>query len=140
MKPDQIYQELLLDHYKHPRHFRRLSNDVADADMFNQLCGDHIRLHLDICKGVIENACFDGDGCAISIAYTSLMMAYVKDTSIPTACKYTDRMIKVLEGARKRDSAKIISLDPLNIAKEFPMRSKCASLGWYALKKVLDLQ
>ena len=137
MNPDEIYQSVLLDHYKHPRHFRKISDDHVHADMMNTLCGDHIRLQLEIDERVIRNVYFTGDGCAISIAYTSLMTDEIVDVPIPVAVKQTDKMIRILEGLSDHENPELSHLDPLNISIKYPMRSKCASLGWLALRKAL---
>ena len=137
MVPENIYQNILLDHYRHPRHFQKIPDDQVNAEMFNPLCGDYIRLHLETKKEAIESICFYGEGCAICIAYTSLMVDYINGIPIANALKQTDRMISILENKNNDDDFKSLPLDPLCVAKQFPMRSKCASLGWLTLKKAL---
>ena len=75
----QLYQELILDHNKKPRNFRKLEDANRSAEGFNPLCGDKITLYVKIAGGVVQDIAFQGSGCAISTAAASLMTAAVKE-------------------------------------------------------------
>src|SRR5438105_9327026 len=75
---DDLYQELILEHYRRPRNYRRLAEANRSAEGFNPLCGDRVTLHLKVRDGVIEDAAFEGSGCAISTASASLLTESVK--------------------------------------------------------------
>ena len=139
MNSEDIYQKVLLDHYKHPRHFRTIPDSEAHVDVYNPLCGDRIRIHLNTDNGVLESVWFDGNGCAISIAYTSLMIENInKNIQIADAIKRADRVIKAFSSGKESTSPELEPLDPINVVTRFPMRIKCATLGWLALKKALE--
>ena len=138
MGSEEIYQKVLLDHYKHPRHFRKLLDCEVDSEIFNALCGDRIRLHLSTDNGLVEHICFDGVGCAVAIAYTSLMIETIENMQVADAIKQTDEMLTKFGNREASENSEDSALDPLNIVTRFPMRTKCATLGWLALKQALE--
>src|SRR6266496_2782543 len=75
---DELYQELILEHYRHPRNYGQLEDANRSAEGFNPLCGDRLNLYLKLKDGVIEDARFEGQGCAISTASASLLTEAVK--------------------------------------------------------------
>jgi nitrogen fixation NifU-like protein len=73
-----LYQEVVIDHSRHPRNFLKIENPTCTAEGFNPLCGDHLTLYVKLAEGVIEDIAFQGDGCAISKASASLMTTELK--------------------------------------------------------------
>jgi nitrogen fixation protein NifU and related proteins len=133
-----LFQELILEHYKSPRNRGSLEAPDAAVHMNNPTCGDEVHLQLRIRDGVIEDARFLGDGCSISQASISMMTQLVKgkptDEALRLAARFTQMMHGDPEAARDRDMGELRSL--AGVAK-FPVRVKCALLGWNALQEAL---
>ena len=132
----ELYREVILDHNRSPRNF----GDIGDADRvvsgFNPLCGDKLTLYLKLDGDRIEDARFEGTGCAISIASSSLMTERVKGTSVGDTLDLFDRVHDMLIGAKEPDEA-MDKLAALAGVRDYPSRVKCASLAWHALKSAL---
>lgn len=132
-----LYQEVILDHNKSPRNFRIIDPASHHADGYNPLCGDKIEVFLTINEaGVIEDAAFQGSGCAISTASSSLMTEIVKDKTIEEVDKLfnTFREAVMFDG---QDSEELGRLRALTGVREFPSRVKCATLAWHALEAAI---
>ena len=138
MGSEEVYQKVLLDHYKHPLNFQKLPDSEVHSDIYNPLCGDRIRLHINSENGLLERILFDGAGCAVAIAYTSLMIEAIERMQVADAIKRTYGMLSRFGSREASENSEESGLDPLNIVTRFPMRTKCASLGWLALKKALE--
>jgi len=136
-----LYQELILDHGKHPRNHHPLKNANATADGNNPLCGDRCTVYANLHGGTIADISFEGKGCAISQASASLMTEAVKGKTTFQARHLSDLLIKMVKGqpvAGDMDElGKLVALDGV---KEFPMRVKCATLPWHTLLAALDGQ
>jgi len=132
-----LYQEVILDHGRNPRNFRKIEAPSAEAEGLNPLCGDHFHVYLKLHGDRIADVSFEGAGCAISKASASLMTSTLKGKTIAEARETFDRFHKmVVEG--DRDQAK--SLGKLAVLKgvcDFPTRVKCASLVWHTLQSAL---
>jgi nitrogen fixation protein NifU and related proteins len=133
-----LFQELILEHYKHPRNKGQLDEPDADVHMNNPTCGDEVHLQLRLRDGVIVDAKFVGDGCSISQASISMMTQLVKGKSkeeaLALAARFTAMMHGDADAARDRAMGDLRSL--AGVAK-FPVRVKCALLGWNALEEAL---
>ena len=138
-----LYQEVILDHGRKPRNFRRLegANRVARGD--NPLCGDRMELFVDLSpEGRIADAAFQGRGCAISMASASLMTETVKGKTQAEAAELSDKFRELaMSGVCPDCGASIIEemerLQPLAGVHEFPSRVKCATLAWHTLNAAL---
>jgi nitrogen fixation protein NifU and related proteins len=135
---NSLFQELILEHYKSPRNRGRLEEPTAAVHMNNPTCGDEVHLQLIVRDGVIEDAKFVGDGCSISQASISMMTQLVKGKPVAEALRLADRFTAMMHGdaeaARDRAMGDLRSL--AGVAK-FPVRVKCALLGWNALQEGL---
>jgi nitrogen fixation protein NifU and related proteins len=133
-----LFQELILDHYKKPRNKGQLVNPDAEIHMNNPTCGDEVHLQLRLRDGIIEDARFIGDGCSISQASISMMTQLVKGKSAEEAIRLAQRFTAMMHGdadaARDRDLGEMRAL--AGVAR-FPVRVKCALLGWNALEDAL---
>jgi nitrogen fixation protein NifU and related proteins len=134
-----LFQELILDHYKHPRNRGELADPgVISVDKRNPNCGDEVRLQLRIRDDVIEEARFVGHGCSISLAAVSMMTQLLKGKSIDEARDLAQRFTLMLRGdadaARDRRLGDLRSLAGVS---KFPVRVKCALLGFDALAEAL---
>jgi nitrogen fixation protein NifU and related proteins len=133
-----LFQELILDHYKKPRNKGQLADPDAEIHMNNPTCGDEVHLQLRLRDGVIEDAKFVGDGCSISQASISMMTQLVKGKSAEEAIRLAQRFTAMMHGdadaAKDRDLGEMRAL--AGVAR-FPVRVKCALLGWNALEESL---
>src|SRR5262249_59260768 len=131
-----LYQQVILDHNKKPRNFRVLAGANRTADGYNPLCGDQLKLYLDVEDGVIKDATFQGKGCAISKASASLMTAAVIGKPVDEAETLFHRVHAMLTGdaTASHDTSGthgLGKLAPFAGVREFPSRIKCASLAWH---------
>jgi len=130
-----LYQEVIFDHNRHPRNFGPLADANRHADGFNPLCGDRLTLNLLVRDGVIQDARFEGSGCAISTASASLMTEAVKGkTEAEAAVLFEGFHHMVMGEATTVDLGKLAVLAGVS---EFPARVKCASLAWHTLNAAL---
>jgi nitrogen fixation NifU-like protein len=134
-----LYQDLILDHNRAPRNFRVLENANRRVEGHNPLCGDHLTVMLRIEGDVIQDAAFQGSGCAISRASASLMTAAVKNKNQNQARELFERFHRLVTGsAQPSDAAELGKLAAFAGVSQYPIRVKCASLGWHAMKAALD--
>ncbi|WP_372874642.1 Fe-S cluster assembly sulfur transfer protein SufU [Pseudomonas sp.] len=136
----ELYQEVIVDHGKRPRNFRRLEAPSRSAEGFNPLCGDQLRLELRLADGVIEDIAFQGQGCAISQASASLLTLAVKGMRQEQALELFARVQALLtEGPSSRVAPETLGkLAVLAGVWEFPLRVKCAALAWHTLRSALQ--
>lgn len=136
---EQLYQEMILDHNKHPRHFVTLEHPTHDAFGKNPLCGDEYHLELSVKDGVIVDVGFQGSGCAISKASGSLMSSMIIGKPIDDALTMKDAFLTTLTGEPTAKDAELLGkLKVFDGVKKFPVRVKCATLIWRALEAALS--
>ena len=134
-----LYQDLILDHNRSPRNYRPLENANRRVEGNNPLCGDRLTVSLKMEGDRIEDATFQGSGCAISRASASLMTAAVKGKTRDEAEDLFDRFHRLVTGSLPPGEAKSLGkLAAFAGVSEFPVRIKCASLSWHALRAALD--
>jgi nitrogen fixation NifU-like protein len=137
----ELYRELILDHARSPRHFGKLPGATHSAEGINPLCGDKLKIYFQIDDDVISDACFEGSGCAISVASASLLTDTVIGLKTEDALKYFSALVgRLAGGGSANDSDTGINLGKLRAlegVKEFPSRVKCATLAWHALNSAL---
>jgi len=139
---NELYQQLILEHNKSPRNFKKLENATHDADGFNPLCGDHYHVWLKVEGDKIADIGFQGSGCAISKSSASMMTSAVKDATIEEAKKLFEKfhsviMTKIGDEIPEEKIEELGSLGALVGVREFPARIKCASLAWHTLNAAL---
>jgi nitrogen fixation NifU-like protein len=132
----ELYREVILDHNKSPRNFGGIENADRIVNGVNPLCGDKLTLYLKVDGDRIEDARFEGTGCAISIASSSLMTERIIGATVDDALGLFQEVHDMLIGA-KDPAEKMEKLAALAGVREFPSRVKCASLAWHALKTAL---
>ncbi len=134
----ELYQEVIVDHSRHPRHFGTLKHPTHHAEGYNPLCGDRLSLYLNIKDDVIESIAFQGAGCAISTASASLLTEFLEGKTVAQAESLFGRFhAALIEGSGEQDLGK---LSVLVGVKEFPARVKCATLAWHTLHAALQNQ
>ncbi|HEU5041154.1 MAG TPA: SUF system NifU family Fe-S cluster assembly protein [Gemmatimonadales bacterium] len=137
----ELYQNVILEHNRSPRNYRVLEDANRRVEGNNPLCGDRLTLWLKVEDGVIRDLGFQGSGCAISRASASLMTAAVKGKTEAEAGELFDRFHQLVTGTL--DPAQSETLGKLAVfsgVSEFPVRVKCATLPWHALKRAMGEQ
>lgn len=136
---DALYQEIILDHNRRPRNYGELAGADKTVAGRNPLCGDEMTLWVKVDGDRIAEATFVAQGCAVSKASASLMTAAVKGKTRDEAEALFHRVHKLVTGKLSEDERKEMgSLAALGGVAKFPIRVKCASLPWHALRKALD--
>jgi nitrogen fixation NifU-like protein len=135
----ELYQEVILDHNKKPRNFRRIENANRHADGYNPLCGDQLTVYLDFENGIVNDISFEGSGCAISKAAASMMTQAVKGKSVDEAEVLFDEFHRMVTGELNEEATpnKLGRLTIFAGVREFPARVKCASLSWHTMHAAL---
>ncbi len=132
----ELYQEMIVDHGKRPRNFGKLSNANHCQAGHNPLCGDKLTLFILERDGKVEEICFEGNGCAISVASASLMTEAVKGKSIEEINQLFDLFHHLVTEGREPE-VNMGKLAVFSGVAEFPVRVKCATLAWHTLKAAL---
>jgi nitrogen fixation NifU-like protein len=137
----ELYQDVILDHSKHPRHFGKLDHATHTGQGHNPLCGDRVTVALIVDKNDrIADIKFEGKGCAISQASASLMTDMVVGRSVAEAEKLMGGFINLVKGEEVEglDEDDRERLDVMAGVSAFPMRVKCATLAWHTMKSALE--
>ncbi len=132
-----LYQEVILDHTKRPRNFGPLSGANRSAEGFNPLCGDRVRVLLEINGDTVRNVHFEGTGCAISTASASLMTEAVKGRTVDEAEALFGNVHALLTASESSNSNELGPLELLGGVRGYPMRVKCATLAWHTFRAAL---
>jgi len=136
----ELYQQVILDHNKSPRNFRKMENASSQAEGYNPLCGDHIDVYVLVEDGIVKDVSFNGEGCAISKASASVMTSMLKGKSKEEAEKLFNKFHNLVTG-KLGDDMDVDELGKLAVfagVQEFPIRVKCASLAWHTLMSALE--
>lgn len=141
----ELYQEVILDHGRSPRNFRRLAEPARHAHGQNPMCGDMLEVFLKLsADSTIEDVAFEGKGCAISVASASLMTETLKGRPVADALKLFDAFHRLCTeagfepAAAGVDAEALERLAVLGGVREFPVRVKCATLAWHTMKAALE--
>lgn len=134
-----LYQEVILDHNKNPRNFREIESPDRYADGKNPLCGDALRVYVDLEGDTVTDVSFKGSGCAISKASASMMTQAVKGKTKQEAEAIFDEFHRMVTGDLdiEKDENHLGKLKIFAGVLEFPARVKCASLSWHTLNAAL---
>jgi len=136
---EALYQEVILDHNRKPRNFREMENADRRIEGRNPLCGDEVTLWLKLDDDRLADVSFKGSGCAISKSSASLMTASVKGKTRDETLALFDRFHQMITGKMSEaEREQMGSLAALGGVAKFPIRVKCASLSWHALKSALE--
>jgi nitrogen fixation NifU-like protein len=140
----ELYQDIILEHGKSPRNFGKCLGYNHNAKGHNPLCGDQVHVYLKLNKEkMVEELTFEGSGCAISIASTSIMTELVKGKSFLAAKKIVDEFLNMIKTGceietKYLDEDQKIKIMSLSGVKQYPMRVKCATLSWHTLISAMD--
>ena len=131
-----LYQETILDHSKKPRNFHPMEGANREAEGYNPLCGDKLKLFLKVENDIVKDVSFVGAGCAISTASASLMTESLKGKTREEALKMLDQFHELLttDTPVRQDLGKLVVFCGV---RDYPARVKCATLAWHTLKSAL---
>ena len=132
----ELYQEVILDHNRTPRNFRRLDDADRVCEGFNPLCGDRLTVFLDLDGDRIKQVTFEGTGCAISRASASLMTDALVGKTVTEAQELFDRFHALVtsDPSQPPDTEGLGKLAVLSGVREHPSRVKCATLSWHTFR------
>lgn len=139
MENNTFYAEVITDHNMNPTHKHALPDANYSLEGVNPSCGDDIVLNLKIEDGIIKDAAYEGNGCAISQASADMMIDLVKGKTTEEAEKISDTFLKMIKGHVTEDE--LDSLEEASVLKDvshMPARVKCAVLGWHTLEEIID--
>ncbi|MGG0717353.1 Fe-S cluster assembly sulfur transfer protein SufU [Robertmurraya massiliosenegalensis] len=134
---DQLYRQVIMDHYKNPRNKGVLEDDSLTINMNNPTCGDRIQLTLKVNDGIVNDAKFEGEGCSISMSSASMMTQAIKGKTIEDAVKLSKIFSDMMLGNDYNDDIDLGDIEALQGVAKFPARIKCATLAWKAMEKGL---
>ena len=134
----QLYQEVILDHNKTPRNFRKLEGANRSAEGYNPLCGDKVTVYLTLEDDVVKDISFQGSGCAISTASASMITTSLKGKTTAEVEALFQKFHYMVTGQPDPDLSNLGNLAVFSGVCEFPIRVKCASLAWHTLHAALE--
>jgi nitrogen fixation NifU-like protein len=133
-----LYQEVILDHSRHPHNYHAMADSTRKAEGYNPLCGDQVTVYLKLDGDKILDVSFEGHGCAISKSSASIMTDIVKGKSKTEAAALFERFREMVTGDVKVEADPTDKLSVFSGVSEFPTRVKCAVLGWHTLRSALE--
>jgi len=136
----ELYQEVIIDHGRHPRNFKKLEDHSHSQEGYNPLCGDRLMLYLKVENDRIIDAAFEGVGCAISMASASLMTSQIKGKTLGEIQQLFQAFHCMLTDPEPPSSVQdsLGKLTVLGGVRDFPTRIKCATLAWHTMNAGLD--
>ena len=140
----QLYQDIILEHGKSPRNFGKCEKYTHEAKGHNPLCGDQVHVYLKLNNEKnVDNLTFEGSGCAISMASTSIMTELIKGKSIKVTRKIVIDFINMIKNTSEiksndLDEDQKMKIMSLSGVKQYPMRVKCATLAWHTLTSAME--
>ena len=138
----ELYQQVILDHNKKPRNFRKLEHANHSAEGYNPLCGDHLTVYLALEGEQVKEVAFEGSGCAISKAAASMMTQAVKGKSREQAEALFGEFHSMVMGEldEENEANQLGNLKIFAGVRDFPVRVKCATLPWHTMHAALNKQ
>ncbi len=138
----ELYQQVILDHNKKPRNFRKIENANHTAEGYNPLCGDQLTIYVNVAGDAVQEIAFEGSGCAISKAAASMMTQAVKGKTREQTKELFKEFHSMVTGELDEETEEN-SLGNLKIfagVRDFPVRVKCATLPWHTMQAALNKQ
>lgn len=137
MALDDLYREVILDHYSRPRNKGTINDPDIKVEGANPLCGDELSIHVKLAQGKISDVKFVGRGCSISQASASMMTEQIKGKTLDEAKALVDQFKSMMHGHPANED-ELGDLMALQGVRKFPVRIKCATLSWVALEQGVD--
>jgi nitrogen fixation protein NifU and related proteins len=134
---DELYKEVILDHYKNPRNKRGMESPTVSRRKNNPLCGDDLAIHALLAEGVVKEVSFEGQGCSISQASASMLTESVVGKPVDEASALAGEFRGMMEGRVEPNEDSFGDLVALKGVAKYPVRIKCAVLAWDVLQEAL---
>lgn len=134
---DELYRDVILEHFKHSSHAGELADADIRAEGANPLCGDEVTFFLSVADGQIAAVRFRGKGCAISQAASSMLAAQLEGKTLAQATELIDAMKALMQGEEPSRQVDLGDLEALAGVRKFPVRVKCAALSWNVVEQGL---
>lgn len=135
----ELYRDIILDHYRNPRHRGTLGAPTATQEGYNPLCGDEVTVDLVVKDGRVEDIAYRGSGCSISQSSASMMTEAVAGKSVAAAQHLIESFTGTMRGEADIDPEELGDLEALTGVRKFPVRVKCATLAWHTLAEALGV-
>ena len=133
-----LYREVILDHSRRPRNYGAMDAANRQSDGFNPLCGDQLRLFLQVEDGAVRQASFVGDGCAISTASASLLTEAARGLPEEAALELVENFRRMVSGEGESNGEALGKLAVFAGVRDYPTRVKCATLAWHTLRAAIE--
>jgi nitrogen fixation NifU-like protein len=134
---DDLYREVILDHYRNPRYRGSLPSPTTRHEGYNPLCGDDVTVELLVKGGIVEDVAFHGSGCSISQSSASMMTEAIRGKTVQEIESLFREFTAMMRGSDDIDFDWIGDLEALEGVRKFPVRVKCATLAWHTLQEAL---
>jgi len=135
---DDLYREVILDHYRNPRHRGSLPSPTISREGYNPLCGDEVTLDVTVRDNLVEEVAFRGSGCSISQSSASMMAEAITGKTVQQAESLFKGFTAMMQGSEAVDPESLGDLEALEGVRKFPVRVKCATLAWHTLREALE--
>jgi nitrogen fixation NifU-like protein len=135
---DDLYRDIIIDHYRHPRHRGHLDAPTASHEGLNPLCGDEVTVEVIVEDGRLSEVAYVGSGCSISQSSASMMTEAVSGKSLDETRQLIDGFTAMMRGSDEIDPEVLGDLEALSGVRKFPVRIKCATLAWHTLDQALQ--
>ena len=134
---DELYRDIIIDHYRHPRHRGHLTAPSASHEGLNPLCGDEVTVEVAVDGGDLDEIAYSGSGCSISQSSASMMTEAVAGKSVAEAHRLIADFTAMMRGDESIDPDALGDLEAMSGVRKFPVRIKCATLPWHTLAQAL---
>jgi nitrogen fixation NifU-like protein len=135
---DDLYRDIILDHYRHPRHRGHLESPDASHEGLNPLCGDEVTVEVKLNDGRLADIAYTGSGCSISQSSASMMTEAVQGRTLDETRRLIEDFTAMMRGDEGVDPESLGDLEALSGVRQFPVRIKCATLAWHTLGEALN--
>lgn len=137
---DDLYRDIIIDHYRNPRHKGKLDAPTVCEEGYNPLCGDEITIDVEVDDGVVTDIAQRGSGCSISQSSASMMTEAIVGKKLTDVRHLIDEFTTMMRGSDDVDFDELGDLESLMGVRKFPVRVKCATLAWHTLSKALGAE
>jgi len=134
---DDLYRDIILDHYRNPRHKGHLAAPTASHEGLNPLCGDEVMIEVQLEDGRLADVAYTGSGCSISQSSASMMTEAIAGKSVDAVRHLIGEFTAMMRGSDEADPEEMGDLEALTGVRKFPVRIKCATLAWHTLDEAL---
>lgn len=135
---DDLYRDIILDHYRNPRHKGHLVAPTASHEGLNPLCGDEVTIEVQLKDGRLADVAYTGSGCSISQSSASMMTEAIAGKSVDAVRHLIGEFTAMMRGSDEADPEEMGDLEALTGVRKFPVRIKCATLAWHTLDEALN--